>query len=343
MKESMFFPPEWHEVESVLIAWPHSDTDWAPLLHEVRCCYGNIIDALSARCKVLVIGPEEPDKKYIPKTADKDNILYIPIDTNDTWTRDYGPISLIGKEGRVLKDFCFNGWGLKFAADKDNLTTMSLCDMKIINGYRSNCLSFVLEGGSIETDGLGTILTTESCLLNPNRNGGLGKTEIENTLKKELAANRILWLKNGWLEGDDTDGHIDTLARIVSPDKIIYTGCADRQDSHFESMQAMKKELESLTTVSGKPFNLFELPLPEAMYDPEDGSRLPATYANFLIVNGAVLVPVYGNDKLDAEAIAVIEKAMPEYMVVPILCSALVRQHGSLHCATMQIPNCNDL
>ncbi|MDE6574976.1 MAG: agmatine deiminase family protein [Muribaculaceae bacterium] len=332
------FPAEWEPVEAVLLAWPHENTDWQPLLHYVRECYSHIIEAVSKRAKVIVIGPEKPEGRYISKGTVKENVSFIQLQTNDTWTRDYGPVSMLSSAGsRILMDYKFNGWGLKFASDCDNLATSRLHSNGVLKGELVNRLGFVLEGGSVESDGKGTILTSSNCLLSPNRNGDKNRGQIEEQLKADLNAQKILWIENGELEGDDTDGHIDTLARLLPDDTIVYVSCDRVEDSHYESLKAMENELKSMTSVDEKPFHLIGLPLPEPMYDPEDGSRLPATYANFLLLNGAVLLPVYGQ-ALDAVAVDVMKKALPDYEIVPIDCSALVRQHGSLHCATMQIP-----
>ena len=336
-------PAEWECADAVLMAWPHHDTDWAPMLEEVRTCYADIIAALAKRTTVILIGPEEPETRFLPKDHYAENVVYIDIPTNDTWTRDYGPITSVETSGNsrrlIINDFKFNGWGLKFAADRDNLATGALFRSGIFNGTYSNALNFVLEGGSIESDGNGTLLTTEDCLLSPNRNGASSIEEIESELRQRLGVSHFLWLHHGALEGDDTDGHVDTLARLVPPgDTIMYVGCQDRDDSHFECLDMMLDDLKQLRTADGRPFHLIELPLPDPVFDPEDGHRLPATYANFLIINGAVLLPVYGQPMKDMLAQKIVAAAMPDYDVIPIDCRALIRQHGSLHCATMQLP-----
>ena len=336
--EDLRLPAEWEEVSAVLLAWPHHDTDWADMLEDVRQCYLQIIEQISLRTRVIIIGPEEPSA-YTPAT-NKENIFYIELPTNDTWTRDYGPITMLDKTGKpVLMDFMFNGWGLKFASDQDNRATRRLFDKGLFNGNYSNRLGFVLEGGGIDTDGQGTLLTTSECLLSPNRNGQLTREEIEQYLKKTFNLNRVLWLDNGGLEGDDTDSHVDTLARFAPPgDVIFFSGCVESDDSHYPKLKAMREELEKLRTPDGNPYHLMELPIPDPIYDPDDGIRLPATYANFLFVNGAVLLPVYGQPLKDMIAQQMLEAALPDYEIIPIDCSALIRQHGSLHCATMQLP-----
>jgi agmatine/peptidylarginine deiminase len=237
----------------------------------------------------------------------------------------------------VLLDFKFNGWGLKFASHYDNLITSRLVHHGVFNpGFDyENHLSFALEGGSLESDGKGTLLTTAECLLSPNRNGSHTKEDIEIYLKKSLGVSRFLWLYHGFLEGDDTDSHVDTLARFCAEDVIAYVSCDDSSDIHFQALKKMEEELKAFRTADDKPYTL--IPLPMADESVFDGCRLPATYANFLIINGAVLVPVYNSSK-DSVALSQMKKAFPHHDVVPIDCSALIKQHGSLHCVTMQFP-----
>ena len=235
----------------------------------------------------------------------------------------------------MICDFKFNGWGLKFPADKDNLITRAMCNTGLLRGRYSNELSFVLEGGSIESDGNGVILTTSECLLSPNRNGDLSRDEIEQRLRCWLGAEKVLWLDHGALEGDDTDSHI--LARLAPNDTILYV-CTTPDDPQFGELEAMREQLQQFTTPDGRPFNLIGLPLPEAIYDPEDdGQRLPATYANYLVTGNAVIMPTYGQPKPDFLASQILRIAYPEHEIVTVDCRALIRQHGSLHCATMQI------
>lgn len=332
-------PAEWEQTDAVLMAWPHEQTDWQPILAEAEECFTNIAEAIAPFARVVVICPDIDHVALKLRRIPSDRLILIPLDTNDTWTRDYGPIT-IEENGKTLPlNFKFDGWGLKFAANNDNLATSRLASLGLFKAEPENHLSFVLEGGSVDSDGNGTILTTDSCLLNLNRNGGMDRNEILEYVATALGAKRVISLANGELVGDDTDGHIDTLARFAPPgDVIFYTGCADPNDEHYASLKGMAEELRALRTEDGNPYHLVELPLPEAMYDPEDGSRLPATYANFLIVNGAVILPTYGHALKDKMAADLIATAMPNYAVVPVDCSILVRQHGSLHCSTMQLP-----
>lgn len=331
-------PAEWEATEAVLMAWPHPESDWNYILDGAEACFADIATAIAPYARLLIVAPD------IDRVADRlkhipaDRIILVPVAVNDTWTRDYGPITVLCGDTPQAIDFQFNGWGLKFGADRDNLVTSTLASMGIFAHQPENRLGFVLEGGSVDSDGADTILTTDSCLLNPNRNGELTKDEILQTLRRDLGADRIFSLANGELEGDDTDGHIDTLARFAPPgDVIFHVGCADPSDVHYRPLKAMAEELRRLRTAAGNPYHLIELPLPDPIYD-ENGLRLPATYANFLIVNQAVILPVYNQPMKDRMAADLIAAAMPQYTVVPVDCRTLVRQHGSLHCSTMQLP-----
>ncbi|MCM1522430.1 MAG: agmatine deiminase family protein [Muribaculaceae bacterium] len=338
MNDHRRLPAEWEPQSAVLMAWPHKETDWAPMLDNVHECYGRIIRAISAVTPVYVAGPYKlcSDSLYACG-VDPMRVRFIDIPTNDTWTRDYGPITVATDEGKRAIDFKFNGWGLKFAADKDNLVNMNLERASLLPGIRENRLGFVLEGGSIESDGRGTILTTSECLLSPNRNGDLTKEEIEQRLQEMLGAERILWLDHGSLAGDDTDSHIDTLARLAPEDTIIYCGPGEPGDPNNESLEAMREQLRGMTTADNRPYHLVELPLPAPIYD-KDGMQLPATYANFLISNRTVFVSTYGQLQKDTLAAMMIQSVFHEYKIVPLDCRALIEQHGSLHCATMQFP-----
>lgn len=333
-------PAEWENAEAVLIAWPHPSTDWADMLPEIEECYGHIAAAAATAAHVLIICPDpERPLRHLARVS-PDDYTIIPLETNDTWTRDYGPITTMHCGAPLPLDFQFNAWGLKFAANRDNRVTRELSALGLFRHEPENHLDFVLEGGAIDCDGDGTILTTSECLLGPNRNPTLSKEEIEEKLCATLGAGRILWLDHGALEGDDTDSHIDTLARFLPPgDTIAFTGCADPSDAHHTALSKMREQLAALRRENGMPYHLLELPLPDPVHHPDDGHRLPATYANFLILNNTVLLPVYNQPLKDKMAADILAAAMPQYTIIPVDCRALVRQHGSLHCATMQIPD----
>lgn len=293
----------------VQLTWPHEGTDWAPILDEITAVYENMASEIRKREPLLIV----------------DSIPH-----NDTWARDHGFITVEEDSVLFLLDFKFNGWGEKFEAALDNEINKHLYEQGLVKGTYEDHLDFVLEGGSIESDGKGTVFTTECCLMAPHRNQPLTKEEIEERLKEWLGAERIVWLQHGSLIGDDTDGHIDTLVRICPNDTLLYTG----GDKDHPDLAEMEKELQDLQTLDGKPYRLLKLPLPRPIYD--DGDRLPATYANYLIVNGAVLVPTYKQPDLDQEAMDVIQQAYPDREIVGIDCCAVIKQHGSLHCCTMQ-------
>ena len=300
---------EWEPQSAVQLTWPHKDTDWAPILPEITAVYEEMKREIESRETVIVV----------------DDIPH-----NDTWARDHGFITVEENGQLILLDFKFNGWGEKFAAELDNDINRQLYEQQLVKGIYESRLDFVLEGGSIESDGKGTIFTTTCCLMAPHRNQPLTQQEIEQQLKEWLGAERIVWINHGSLIGDDTDGHIDTLVRIAPNDTLLYIGA----DDEHPDLLLMEQELQQLRTIDGHPYRLLRLPMPRPMYD--DGERLPATYANYLVINGAVLVPTYNQPDLDQEAISTIGKAFPDREIIGIDCRAVIRQHGSLHCCTMQ-------
>ncbi len=326
---------EWEQQKMIQLTFPHQNTDWKENLDKVVTCFQAIAYEVVKEQKLLVVCEDISFAKAKLSHLSQDNIIYQEIPNNDTWARDHAPISVVKNKKHCLLDFCFNGWGLKFSADKDNQITKELFNNKVFSKKikRKNHLNFVLEGGSIESDGKDTILTTEKCLLSKNRND-LSKKKIEKKLKKYLGAERILWLKNGALQGDDTDSHIDTLARFCDTETIAYVQCKDKNDEHFDQLQKMEEELKTFQTKKENPYRLIALPMPKAIYD-EDNNRLPATYANFLIMNKSVLLPIY-NCETDKLVIEKLKTAFPNRKIVAIDCNALIKQHGSLHCVTMQ-------
>lgn len=302
-------PAEWEQQSAVQLTWPHAQTDWAPILPEITAVYEEMAREIRQRESLLIV----------------DDIPH-----NDTWARDHGFITVEQDGSLILLDFKFNGWGEKFPAELDNQINKHLFDRGTVKGTYEPHLDFVLEGGSIESDGQGTVFTTTCCLMAPHRNQPLTQQQIEERLKLYLGAERIVWLNHGSLLGDDTDGHIDTLVRICPHDTLLYIG----GDDEHPDLDEMEKELQTLRTLDGRPYRLLRLPLPRPIYD--EGERLPATYANYLVINGAVLVPTYNQPDLDAEAMRIIGQAFPDREIVGIDCRAVIRQHGSLHCCTMQ-------
>lgn len=338
-RRDLYLPTEWHKQQMVQLTWPHENSDWAYMLEEVERCFVDIAVAISRREKLLIVAPDtDKVRNRLQMTAANiANIRFFQCESNDTWARDHAFITLLGDSVPHYLDFEFNGWGRKFAADLDNAINSKLYDAGVVKGEYEDCLSLVLEGGSIESDGKGTILTTSQCLLAPHRNQPLTQEQIEKRLLQMLHANRVLWLDHGNLIGDDTDGHIDTIARFAPNDTIVHVRCDDMNDEQFADLQAMEAQLATFRTAEGAPYRLLALPSPDAIFD-EDGERLPATYANFLVINGAVLYPTYAQPDNDKKAAEVIAKAFPKLEIVGIDCRALIKQHGSLHCVTMQYP-----
>lgn len=331
-------PAEWERQDAVMLAWPHKDTYWAPVLKQVEPVFTAIAAAISRRSNVIIAvrNPSHVWKLLKKAGADLEQVALSEVATNDTWARDFGPITILESGTPVLLKYVFNGWGRKYPSSRDNLVATHMHSAGIFGGARLRHEKFVLEGGSIDSDGASTILTTSRCLLNTNRNPALSKSAIETRLKRSLGAKRILWLDHGHMEGDDTDGHVDTLARFAPGNVIVYVACDDPRDTHFTELKRMETELKSFRNSSGKPYRLLPLPWPAVKFD-RKGNRMPATYANFLVTNGVVLVPTY-RDKKDARALRVIRMAFPRYTVEGIDCLPLIQQHGSLHCLTMQLP-----
>ena len=341
LHSSFYLPPEWAEQEAVQLTWPHTGTDWAYMLPEITDTYINMAAEIAKRERLIIVAPDADTMDdvldRIFELAPGGDIMVVECDTDDTWARDHGFITLTDcKGGKRLLDFRFNGWGEKFAADNDNAINRNLYEMEVVEGEYENHLDFVLEGGSIESDGKGTVFTTSPCLLAPHRNQPLTKEQIEEELKRRLRASRVVWINHGNLTGDDTDGHIDTLVRVAPDDTLLYIGCDDENDEQYAELHAMEEELKSLRTESGEPYRLLRLPMPAPIII--DGERLPATYANFLVINGAVLVPTYSQPDNDRRAMEIIAQAFPDREMVAIDSVQIIRQHGSIHCCTMQFP-----
>ena len=326
-------PAEWEEQNFVQLVFPHENTDWEPYLDEAIETFVNIAKEIAKRQKCLIVTKNLAQiKAKFPK---KKNLDFIRLDSDDTWSRDFGGITIVEDDEYIVCDFNFNAWGKKFAYKKDNKITNQLKLKGKLKEYSHRNIPFVLEGGSIESDGKGVILTTTQCLMEKNRNPRYSKKAIEKKLEDTLGAKKVLWLDYGSLEGDDTDSHIDTLARLVNEDTIVYQSCDDIEDSHYEELQKMHEQLQTFTNLKGKKYKLIALPWISPKFNEDE--RLPATYANFLIINKAVLVPIH-NDTNDEKALKIIKEVFPKHEIVGIDCSTLIKQHGSLHCVTMQYP-----
>jgi len=331
-------PAEWEKQRAVLVSFPHEETDWnnpddPTDLQNSLSPFIRIAQAIAYGEPVYIICNDK--EKISNLFCSTQNMTFIEIPTNDTWIRDYGYISIKENDEVKLLDFTFDGWGGKFEASLDNSVNTILHKKGYMGTTPLETIDFVLEGGSIESDGQGTILTTSECLCNPNRNGGLTKNEVEEKLQETLGATRFLWLDHGYLAGDDTDSHIDTLARFVNTDTIMYVKCDDQSDEHYEALKKMEKQLQTFKMVDGEPYKLVSLPMSDAIYD-EEGHRLPATYANFLITNNALIYPTYGTSQ-DKIAHEVFAGQFPDKEIIPVNCLKLIEQGGSLHCSTMQV------
>lgn len=334
-------PPEWAEQSDVLIAWPYAEGDFSPWLDEVEATYGLIAREISRRQNLIIACRHADHHRHIEShlsglRANRGHIQLVEIPYDDVWVRDTAPLTVCTPQGPKLLDFRFNGWGNKYEHAADAAFARKLFDTGILRITKMESVDFVLEGGSLETDGEHSLLTTARCLLNGTRNPELNQEQIEQQLKEFFGVQRVLWLYHGYAEGDDTDAHVDTLARFCSPQIIAYTSCNDLNDPLYAEFKAMENELRAFTNPSGEPYRLVPLPMPKPIYS-EDGHRLPATYANFLIINDAVLVPTY-DDEADQIALARLADCFPGREMVAIPSTPLIRQFGSIHCMTMQFP-----
>ena len=351
-------PAEWEPQSAIMLTWPHGGTDWKPYLRQITNTYLQLADIITRYEDLLVVTPilESTQRMLAEKLSEgqMNRVHLYEMDTNDTWARDHGPISMVSR-GRHnshvipihLLDFKFNGWGEKFDWKKDNAINLQLYYQGAFNAALENHQGFVLEGGSIESDGKGTLFTTSQCLLAPHRNQPFTRENIDSQLRIFFHVRNVVWLDYGNLVGDDTDGHIDTIVRVAPHDTLLYVGCDDAEDEQYEDFQALEKQLQKIFTYEGYPYRLLKLPMPDAIYDEGDrlttdknskGDRLPATYANFLILNGAVIYPTYNQPEKDEEAKRQIQLAFPDRNVIGVDSLTIIRQHGSIHCLTMQLP-----
>lgn len=310
---------EWHKQELLLLSLPHKDTDWKPYLEEILQSYEEFIKAVARFQKVLLIAPSESD---FARFKSIENVDFFQCETNDTWIRDFGAIDVYEDEKLIGLDFTFNAWGDKFQSSLDNAVNSKLFKNKLQGKLEK--IDFILEGGSIDFNGDGVMLTTTTCLLNENRNLHFNQAQIEKKLKDIFGLKEIIWLENGFIKGDDTDSHVDTLARFINENTIAYCICEDKNDEHYEALKAMENELKKTK------FNLLPLPLPKPIY--YNDKRLGATYANFVFINNALIVPTY-NDANDSIIINALQKACKDQEVIGVDARVFLRQNGSLHCS----------
>lgn len=334
-------PAEWERQDATLLVWPRSGADWGAGLDDARDAIAVLAATVAAFQPVILVAHDDECRHSIagrPElTALGDRLAVVTIANDDIWARDTGPITVFENGGRRFLDFRFDGWGGQFEASNDDRLAAALHATGALGASPLERQEFTLEGGSIESNGAGTVLTTERCLLRGRRNAGLERETATELLKRTLGADTVHWLEHGDLIGDDTDGHIDTLARFAAPDTIVYQGCRDPDDEHYAALAAMAEELAALRSTEGHAYRLVVLPLPAPIHDPQDGHRLPAGYANFLIANRCVVVPAF-DDPADAEAARLIGALFADRAVRSVDSRALIRQHGGLHCAAMQIP-----
>ncbi|MBB1126704.1 agmatine deiminase family protein [Thiospirillum jenense] len=336
------FPAEWEPQHTLLITWPHAATDWADQIVEVTALYVALTAAVSRYQSVLIVCRDDNHRRAIAHRLIDHQLGQAPIQLarapyNDTWIRDYGPLTVLTTDGRVeLRDFRFNGWGGKFAATLDDRLTNRLYQHGVFGGGALETSQLILEGGAIDTDGQGSVLLVRRTIIDPARNLNWSQTDIETELTRTLGVTRFHWLEHGWLSGDDTDGHIDTLARFTDSSTICHAWSDTPGDADAATLQQMTAELATLRQANGAPYRLIPLPQPAPIMT-KDGRRLPATYVNFIILNGAVIVPIY-NDPADEIACERLRSAFPGRMIQPLNARALIRQGGSLHCISMHTP-----
>ena len=332
--------PEWAEQDAVLLAWPHENTDWAANLAQIELVYLEIIAAITRFERVVLLVDsasllDRVKQKLVNAEIETSRIVFIITTYNDTWLRDTGPLSVQTNNKTVLYDFRFNGWGGKYDASDDDLICKRISQSDYFSDKSFISHDIFLEGGSIDTNGIDSLLTTRQCLLSETRNPDMLESDYEILFSRIFGSRQVHWIENSMLIGDDTDGHIDMLARFCDEKTIAYTSCNDREDPHFESLQRMEEELRSFKTIDRQSYKLAPLPLPEAKLN-INGKRLPASYANFLIINNAVLVPTYADDN-DVIAIKVLSHCFPDRAIIGINALPIIEQFGSLHCLTMQL------
>ena len=331
-------PAEWEQQSGILITWPHAYSDWKDKLFEIETTYLAICKAVMPYQKVLIICYDQTHHAHIEKTLtanaiNNDACILAICKSNDTWCRDYGPISTCCDGSVQLNNFIFNGWGEKYDAELDNSVSRSLNNKGIFNSTPLIDREFLLEGGSIDTDGQGTLLTTSHCLL--KRHSDKDKADIENYFNKYLGINTIHWLDHGALGGDDTDSHIDNLARFVNKETIVYCACDNKEHPDYDSLHKMETQLKLLRQKNGNKYKLIPIYIPVLIED--KGKALPASYINFLIVNQAILVPTFDVPE-DNAAIEIFKQCYPNRSIIAIDSNALIKQFGGLHCATMNFP-----
>ncbi len=335
-------PAEWETHEGTWLAWPHLKDHWPGYFEPIPHVYGRMIDALSQSEKVFVCVNDAAMEQSARELLLKEqpgvvwgNVVFFRIPTNASWSRDHGPIFVRDAEGKlVITDWIFNGWGNRWPQwpyDLDNAVPGRVAEQLKLPIVHTG---MVLEGGSIDVNGRGSLLTTESCLLNPGRNPTLTRQEIEANLEQYLGATHVIWLKEE-LKGDDTSGHIDDLARFVNPTTVAACLEENKNDENYDALKTNFELLEKSIDQDGRPLNIIALPVPKPIF--REGQRCPASYANFYIGNSVVLLPTFGC-KQDDPAAQILESAFPGRKIIGIDCTDLIWGLGAFHCATQQQP-----
>jgi agmatine deiminase len=332
-------PAEWEPQEAVWLSWPHRRKTWPRGFRPIPRKFAEIAAVISRfeGVRINCAAPLQPAAKQLCARAggDVSKITFFEHPTNDAWCRDHGPIFVKNDQtGEVAAtDWIYNAWGGKYPPfDADNAIPRRIArEFKLRRFVRR----MVLEGGSIDVNGAGLLLTTEACLLNPNRNPSLTKSEIEQALRDMLGVHTILWLGDG-IVGDDTDGHVDDLSRFFAADGIVTAVERNKRDVNYAALTDNLSRLRALRTPAGKKFRIAELPMPAPVH--RGGQRLPASYSNFLVINGAVLMPAFRQPRRDAEAAEVLGACFPGREIIPIDCVDLVLGLGTLHCISQQQP-----
>lgn len=338
-------PPEWAPHKATWLSWPHNPNTWpGKSLEPVWATFIEIIRFLVAHEEVHINVTGEEMEQSIRDLVQKSgivrdavsNIYYHHFATNDAWCRDHGPNYILRKQNgtveKAIIDWGYNAWGGKYPPfDLDDVIPRKIAEWQGLPCFEQ---SMILEGGSIDVNGKGTLLTTRSCLLNPNRNPHLSQAQIEQQLKDYLGVSKILWLGEG-IVGDDTDGHIDDITRFVNPNTIVTAIEEDKSDDNYEPLKENYEQLKTMTDQDDRPFNIITIPMPEPVY--EQGQRLPASYANFYIANNVVLVPTYRCAN-DLKALEILQKCFPTRRVHGIDCSDLIWGLGAIHCVTHEEP-----
>jgi agmatine deiminase len=331
-------PAEWHPHAGTWLTWPKDPVTWPDRVPAVQEIYLQFLEALTPHEVVnLLVDDADVAADVRARCAGRsvvlDRLVCHEVPTVDSWIRDYGPNFLLGADGRLaFNDWEFNAWGGKYEAlARDTDVPRRL---EVLGAVPRFVPGIVLEGGSIDVDGQGTVLTTEQCLLHPNRNPSLTRDDIGGYLREYLGVSQVLWLGEG-IEGDDTDGHVDDITRFVAPDTIVTVVEDDPADANHGPLQDNLRRLHLARDAAGRPYRIVTLPMPG--YVMADGDRLPASYANFYIANGVVLLPVYGHPH-DEVAVEILQPLFPDRRVVPIHCEPLVWGMGSIHCVTQQQP-----